>query len=69
MLNEFPKIKNGIEGWHTGFSSKLKCSYASLWKFLHAIQLEKSFTENKMSVLIAKKVFPKYDRKYIDINK
>lgn len=68
VVDDLPRTNNAIEGWHRGFSSKLNCSHASLWKFLYALQVEQSFTENKISDIIAKKIVPITKDKYVKLN-
>lgn len=69
IIEDSPRTNNAVEGWHNGFSNKLNCSHTSLWKFLNSIQNEQNLNENKITDIIAKKVFPVVCKKYIELNK
>lgn len=69
VINNDPRTNNGIEGWHNGFSAKLNVAHASIWKFLNAIQLEQSLTENKLTDIAAKKIVNKKSKKAIELDR
>lgn len=69
VINDMPRTNNSIEAWHRGFSAKINQSHATLWKFLKSLQIEQSLTENKINDILAKKIMPTINKKYVEINR
>lgn len=50
---DLPRTNNSVEGWHTGFSSLLRCSHPTMWKFLNVLKSEQSKNEMVFEKIIA----------------
>lgn len=46
VVNDDPRTNNNMEGWHNNFHQRVGRSHEQLGKFIHALQIEQSCTEN-----------------------
>lgn len=53
VVNDEPRTKNNIEGWHSGFNRRVNSSHVELGKLIDVIKTEQSSTKNIIIQYIA----------------
>ena len=68
VLNEFPRKKNNLEGWHTRFSTMFRQTHPSIWEFIDTLKLDASYNQMLIAQMLAGAVPPPQKRVYRDVN-